>query len=730
MAAQPWGGRVESVLAVGSPPPGGDVPFALQSGNAYLAPALEAVDFALTSGYVPPAGSVNFLLTTTQAPPGAAPQRYATIGLRYGRARPGDAPPARIDISVAPPRVATARLRYGRPPALQARLRSPWNGVPQIAVERRSLWGHAAPAGAGLHGQWRAPGRAERACESAWTPAIPADAAATGNDWGVVGPRDAATSAPWERAQLPAVLYDPPPFIGGGASGTTLPVGDRVLFSLLQAPAADFSAVTLVESVVYRSWIAARPGPVNFSLPVAAAAAELRLSGFPGYVAPPGQAVVSPLDPGYGPPFGLQVRAQIGAGGLVVIDPPPRVQRRSDPDAAAIAWGDVPIRDARLRAPWGPGGRYSGRDPLVGLPWINDPPEPPPQPPSLRVHLVMNTVQVVRLPDLVPIEVDAVDLSANVESWSWTVRLELSSMDAAALLVPDGNGPRSVRITMNGYVWTAVIEGRDRRRGFAQSVVSVTGRSRTALLDSPYAPRRSGVEPEARSARQLGEAALASTGFDLSMTGADWLVPGGAWYYQDLTPVGVLGEIAAAAGAVLQSHPSSDEFVVRPRYPIAPWAWTSGVADLVLPANWIVRDTTTYASKPMFDAVIVRGEQQGVQARVIRAGSAGELFAEQVVHRLITHQDVALQRATAALSDRGEQELVDVQIPLFVAGPTTAGATGLYLPLNLIEVQDLASTWRGLSVGVSISARRSDAGGGALEIWQNLSIERHLTDAN
>ena len=730
MAAQPWGGRVESALATGGAPPGDDLIFALQSGAAYLAPALDAIDFALASGYVPPAGSVNFLLTTTETPPSGAPQRYATVGLRYGRARPGDPSPVRVGIFVAPPRAAAARLPFGRPAALQARLRSPWNGVPQIAVERRTHWGTGSPAGMALHGSWRAPGRAERLAAVMWSPAMPSDAPETGNDWGVVGPCDASASAPWERALRPAVMYDPPPFIGGGASGTTVPVGDRVLFSLLQAPARDIDAVTLAESVVYRRWIAARPAPLNFVVRTDAAEAELQLSGFPGYIAPPGHAVASSLDPAYAPPAGLQVRAQIGAGGLVIIDPPPRVQRRDDPSAASIAWGDVPLRDALAYLPWGPHGRYGGRDPLVGLPWINDPPEPPPQPPSLRVHLVMNTVQVVRLPDLVPIEVDAVDLSSNVESWSWTVRMDLSSMDAAALLVPDGNGPRSVRITMNGYVWTAVIEGRSRQRGFAQSGVTVTGRSRTALLDSPYAPRRSGVEPEARSARQLGEAALANTGFELTMHGADWLVPGGAWYYQDLTPVGVLGEIAAAAGAVLQSHPSADEFVVRPRYPVAPWAWTSGVADLVLPASWIVSETTTYGSKPMFDAVIVRGEQQGVQARVIRAGSAGELFAEQVVHRLITHQDVALQRATAALADRGEQELVDVQIPLFVPGSTTAGATGLYLPLNLIEVQDLASTWRGLSVGVSISARRSDAGGGALEIWQNLSIERHLTDAN
>lgn len=443
------------------------------------------------------------------------------------------------------------------------------------------------------------------------------------------------------------------------------------------------------------------------------------------YSPPPGNAIQAVLVDGYVPPSQAEVIVALQRGS---IREPILVSRR-DPIPTASNWGDVPTRDGTNQLPWGPGGRYPGRDPVAEFPWVNDPPAPPPQPPSLKVHIVMNNVSVVRLPDMAPIEVVAVDLSANVDTWCWSVRMELADPSQLALLLPDGNGPRRVQITMNSYVWTAIIEGRSRSRGFGQATVTVLGRSQTALLDAPYAPRRSGEQADPRTAQQLATEELANTGFALDWSGVDWLVPGGAWYYSDMTPAAVLNDIASAAGAVLQSHPSDASLSVTPRYPVPPWGWASATADLVLPASWVTDDSTQYASRPMYDAVLVRGEQQGVQARITREGSAGETFAEQVVHKLITHADVSVQRGTTALGDRGEQELVDLTIPLFVPGTATDGATGLYLPMNLVEVQDLATTWRGLSVGVSISARRAGGDVPNLEVWQSVSLERHLTDA-
>jgi hypothetical protein len=82
------------------------------------------------------------------------------------------------------------------------------------------------------------------------------------------------------------------------------------------------------------------------------------------------------------------------------------------------------------------------------------------------------------------------------------------------------------------------------------------------------------------------------------------------------------------------------------------------------------------------------------------------------------------------LSDRGIQEQVDMDIPLFAPGTITAGMSGLYAPLLLVDVQDPDDPWQGQTVGVSISARRGGQDNKALEIWQRVSLERHLSDAN
>jgi len=154
------------------------------------------------------------------------------------------------------------------------------------------------------------------------------------------------------------------------------------------------------------------------------------------------------------------------------------------------------------------------------------------------------------------------------------------------------------------------------------------------------------------------------------------------------------------------------------------------VADVALPADWITGINAQQQSKPMYDAVIIAGQQQGVLAKVTRTASAGTTFAAQVVDQLNVTADVATERGRNILSDRGIQELVDMEIPLFAPGTITAGMSGLYAPLLLVDVQDPTDPWQGQTVGVTISARRGGTDNKTLEIWQNVSLERHISDAS
>ncbi len=414
-------------------------------------------------------------------------------------------------------------------------------------------------------------------------------------------------------------------------------------------------------------------------------------------------------------------------------DDAPVVVQRSDPPRWIIRWGLVATADNRYVIRWGLGDQYRRPDPPpIDNPWTGSPNEPPPIPMARRVYIIMNDVQVVRLPERTPIDVLSVDLNASVDSWAWTVRLELADPSQLALLKPDGNGPKLVEITMNSYVWTAIIEGRERNRVFADAAVTVTGRSQTALLSGDYTASRSKSFEDAYSAQQLANLEISERAlpFTIDWRGLDWVVPGGVWYYQGLAPIDVIAQIAASRGAVLQSAPADASLIVQSRYPVSPWAWDAGSADVALPIDWVTNVNAQQQSKPMYDAVIIAGQAQGVLAKVTRAASAGATFAPQVVDQLMVTADVAAERGRNILSDRGMQEQVDMDIPLFAPGTVTAGMSGLYQPLLLVDVQDPADPWQGQTVGVSISARRGGPDNKALEIWQRVSLERHLTDAS
>lgn len=433
--------------------------------------------------------------------------------------------------------------------------------------------------------------------------------------------------------------------------------------------------------------------------------------------------------PGYVPPaVGAIAVVMPGAG-----EKPPVVVQRADPTRWVIRWGLVATADSRYVIRWGLGDQYRRPDPPpIDNPWTGSPNEPPPIPIARRVYIVMNDVQVVRLPERTPIAVLSVDLNASVDSWAWTVRMELADPSQLALLKPDGNGPKLVEITMNSYVWTAIIEGRERNRVFADASVTVTGRSQTALLSGDYTAARSKSFEDAFSAQQLANLEISERAlpFTVDWRGLDWVVPGGVWYYQDLAPIDVIAQIAAARGAVLQSAPGDASLIVQSRYPVSPWSWGVGNADVALPIDWVTNINAQQQSKPMYDAVIIAGQAQGVLAKVTRAASAGATFAPQVVDQLMVTPDVATERGRNILSDRGVQEQVDMDIPLFAPGTVTAGMSGLYQPLLLVDVQDPSDPWQGQTVGVSISARRGGPDNKALEIWQRVSLERHLSDAH
>jgi len=348
--------------------------------------------------------------------------------------------------------------------------------------------------------------------------------------------------------------------------------------------------------------------------------------------------------------------------------------------------------------------------------------------PQRRTYVVINTISVVRLPDRLPIQIESVLISSGVDAWGNSYDIELADTDQLSLLKPTAAGPRLVEISLNGYVWTAIIESYGQRREWGRAGVTLTGRSRTALLAAPYAPGRVKATTEQRSAAQLVAEELADTGFSSTYETVDWLVPAGAWFYDATPALDAISRLAEASGAVVQSHPAEASLRVRARYPHSPWDWRDRTPDHVVQEDIVSNESLQMRSAPLYDAVVVTGELagKGVTCKVRRAGEAGQLFAQQVSSPLINTSAVAAERGRNVLADRGEQAAIDLVLPLF-AGPLRPGEVGRILPLDLVEVVGEAGTWHGLCTSVRTEARIGEK---AAVIEQTITLERHYSDAD
>ncbi|KFN42349.1 hypothetical protein [Arenimonas oryziterrae] len=731
MSQHPYSGAIGTTLPRGTSPAADLLSAMLRLDDAYTPPALGAVNFVLVGGYlVPLYNAVDFSLSPSPPPP-AVP---LNLGVRasWSRAVTRTAPAIAAPWNTAPPKEAALTSRWGEGSVLEHGLGSSWDPVPVKDVGAMAGWGRAVvvyPVTYQL--RWDSTVHIDLQARTRWGRSLAAERPGAAMRWNGTFPHDVAKHAAWERARLPVVRFDPPAdgtgveFAGPAHRAAALAL--RGILSAAVPPAGDALDAVLLQRVI------ADPPPVtsvHFHLQaLGAGGTNFVLHGARGYDAPAGDAIVQVLASGYSAPTGNAIRQRVGGQAFTEFnDPSPHQVMRADPSPASVVWGEAPVRDRELTSPWGPSGRWPGRDPLVGVPWVVDPPDAVVIPTALRVYVVLNEVNVVLVPGGQVIHVTEVELSM-MDAWCWTLRMSLADPSQISLMKPTVDGPRVVEITMNGYVWTCIIEGRDVQREHANGQVSVVGRSQTALLAAPYAPARSRVIDEILSAVQIAEQELASTGFTLDYGAIDWTVPAGAYYYQNLTPVDVLTRIAEASGSVLMSHQFDKSFRIMPRYPVSPWNWVGATPDLVLLPDWVTNESTRMQSRPLYDAVIVTGEQQGVTNRITRAGSAGELFAPQVVDQLILHDLVGIERGRNVLSDRGEQELVQVQIPLLRNSETTGGQTGLFLPRQLIQYQDL-TPWLGMTVGVTITSRRAGRNNAGMEIDQVVALERHISDAN
>ena len=381
--------------------------------------------------------------------------------------------------------------------------------------------------------------------------------------------------------------------------------------------------------------------------------------------------------------------------------------------------------DQPVIVPWGFGqkaldetvkGKYGGeKDPD-----IIEKPEPE-QPEIRESYLLMNIITTVVLPERTPLELPSMEISLDIDSFSWSFTGQLFGASNIALVQPDENGPKQIEVDINGWKWVFIIERYSTNRRFGDERYTLYGSSRTQLLAAPYAPLRSKSNTSALNAKQAITEELANTGFaatypDLNdYSTPDWVMPGGSFSYQSQTAIQVVARIAGTAGSVVIPSRNADQLNIQPRYPASPWAWDNATMDRIVPASMVISLSANWRPEQAYNAVYVSGTNAGVAVNVKRSGTNGDNPAPDILEDWLTETQVNTERGRNELAKGGHQSITTIELPLTDSNT----APGLIEPGMLVEVQDITGDWQGLCLATNISA----VGGGS--VIQNVELERH-----
>lgn len=358
---------------------------------------------------------------------------------------------------------------------------------------------------------------------------------------------------------------------------------------------------------------------------------------------------------------------------------------------------------------------------------------PKPRPEGKDFYYIMNSVMIRRLPLGSPIiYIDWVDIKITLDkdSWLWDFTIVLPDSSYLDLIKPNGDVFTNIEITINGHVWTCMVEGWSKSKAFAANSWEVYGKSPSVVLGAPYCELSSYTNPDAVQGRALADDILSGTGYSVNWSATDWLnpvvdwlIPANVFSYADLTTIEALQKLTRSVGAYVQTildPVTSKELNILPQFKKQPWSWASESEDMQLleAQMWEVR--RQYITHPEVNAVVVSGINNGVLTNVTRQGTAGDKHAPMVLEDLITTQEAGSERGRMLLGASGKW--VQHTMKLFsLFAPTEP--PGLILPGMFVKVTEEGTDWKGQVTGTEIHAVVST---GPIELSQTLEIEEYI----
>ncbi|WP_392462688.1 hypothetical protein ACFX5Z_11200 [Aeromonas dhakensis] len=326
--------------------------------------------------------------------------------------------------------------------------------------------------------------------------------------------------------------------------------------------------------------------------------------------------------------------------------------------------------------------------------------------PTRRVYLVSNTAKIVRVREGLDIPATAVSIELDSDSWAWQFSAQIPRIAAAAL-----TDEEEVSIHINGQQWDCVCDGWQSSQSFGRESATLTGRSRTAYLSPTHVLAQAVSEPAAATMAQLAAAVL-PVGWTLDWQAADWLVPAGFFSLDNQTPIEVVRFLAEAAGGFVLPHQRNRHLVIKPRYPTVPWQLDTAQVDVAIPCAIITTLGSDFQPGHAANGIWVSGGHQGISARVVRQGTAGEQQAPTITHPLVCDVTAAHAQGVVGLAKTMPKRTQTIELPL-------SADTGLILPGALLAVDG----WKGYNRGVRVSAALQNR---AMTVRQQLSVERFV----
>ena len=344
---------------------------------------------------------------------------------------------------------------------------------------------------------------------------------------------------------------------------------------------------------------------------------------------------------------------------------------------------------------WDDGGGLIGTNP--SLPTIDF--KIPIEPQIRRSYLMQPQISCVRVSDGVAVVLKSVSISQSRSQWASSGSLAFSSRIDAERAANE-----LLKISINGYDFYLLCESPSESKAFGKTSYSATGRGRLATLASPNRKAINYVNIVARSFIGLMADIVANTGWTVASKISDYPVPANAFSYAAKTPAEAINMMANSIGAMLDVNDETQTITVIPQWPVVPWNTASAIPDVILHDGVILEFNERIDIRPDANAVFVRGEQQGVAAKVKRFGTAGDNFAGDIVDKLITDNQAARMRATAELANAGNKVQNSIRAKVMADLPPMR-------PGMLIGVRKGAEVFKSVCESFSISGSVNESTG-------------------